>query len=198
MPIGRMEATRYPGVYRRKDGRLIVRVTTRVNGGWAQKTELQGPDVNLERARRRAEVLRDRVHEDADVLRSGQKPAVPVRPAVVETFGEYVIRWRTAKEQRMKPGPRLRYGHFLTARNLKVLWDIRVTEVSRSSVDSWVAGVERRRLSNGQPFATTTLQGWWRILSQVLKDVSADYDLPDPTRRVRPPEIGRASCRERV
>lgn len=42
-----------------------------------------------------------------------------------------------------------------------------------------------------------TVLTWWRLLVQVLKDAAAQFQLPDPTARVRVPSKQSQACRER-
>ena len=98
MAIGPLTKTRYAGVYRREDATLVVRVTARIPGGrWKQITEVQDPGSNLDRARRRAEVLRQRVVDEAEEIRndgeiSTREKSKPVALST-ETVGEYAKRW---------------------------------------------------------------------------------------------------------
>jgi len=48
-----------------------------------------------------------------------------------------------------------------------------------------------------EPYANATVQGWWRILKEMLQDAAAEFGLPDPTRRVRAPKTDIAKARER-
>jgi integrase len=201
MVIGRLSKTKHSGVYRRNDGRLVVRVTARLPGKkWVQTTELQGEDSTLERARRRAEVLRQRVQDQAETIRSDQAAppqAKAVAPISGETLGEYCKRWYGTRSQRLKPGSKKRYEEVIWARIIPRIGNIRISEVSRSTVEEWVTWVERLKQPNGSVrYAQGTLTGWWRVFVQILRDAAADYDLPDPTRRVRPPESTRSGVRE--
>ena len=198
MPVGKLSKTRYPNVGRRKDGRLVVRVTARVAGKKRLRaTELQSVGTTLEQARRRAEVLRDRLVDKAATLQSGQPPAKAKAPAAAdETLGEYAVRWLDEKRLRLRPGTMQRYGDIVYRHILPRLRHYRVGDISRSVVESWVAAAERMRMSNKKPYAKASLEGWWRVFVQLLQDIAADYDIPDPTRRVRPPSSLKPLARE--
>jgi len=118
-------------------------------------------------------------------------------PAATETVAEYTKRWYATREPRLKPGPQKRYWDAIRDRINPRLGHLKVTEISRSVVEGWVTWVERLKQPNGERYAAGTLIGWWRVLVQVLRDASADFDLPDPCRRVRPPESSRSAVRER-
>ena len=55
-------------------------------------------------------------------------------------------------------------------------------------VEEWVAWAEQQIQPNGKPYSDGALKKWWRPLAQMLRDLSADHDISDPTRRIRPPE----------
>ncbi|MFH2008443.1 MAG: hypothetical protein ABI333_17790, partial [bacterium] len=83
---------------------------------------------------------------------------------------------------------------YYDALSLKIwprLGDYRVTDISRSTVEDWVAWVERQRKADGDPYAQDTLTGWFRVLTRLLRDMAADYNLPDPVRRIRGPHSTR-------
>ena len=201
MVIGKLSKTRFAGVYRRTDGRLVVRVTARIPGGkWKQISEVQDASSNLDRARSRAEVLRQRVKEQAEEIRGDGKTSTREKskavPQGTETVGEYSKRWYASRSLRLKPGPRKRYQNVIWDKIIPKLGDIRISEVSRSTVEGWVTWAERVRQPNGKRYAHGTITGWWRVLALILRDAAADLDLPDPCRRVRPPESSRRDVRE--
>ena len=201
MVIGKLERTKYPGVYRRADGTLVCRVTARLPGGkFKQTTEVQPENSNLDRARRRAEILRQRLQDMAAEIRNDGETSTREKfkaiPANSETVGEYSKRWYATRSARLKEGSQKRYWDAISRTIIPRIGDIRIVEVSRSVVEDWVVSVERLRQSNGQRYAHGTVTGWWRILVQILRDAAADFDLPDPTRRVRPPESPRRDVRE--
>ena len=205
MVIGKLTRTKHAGVYRRaSDGRYVVRATARACGKFIQKTEVQEEGCTLESARRRAEVLRQRVVDDAEEIRESSANApVPGKkkgtgtPAKVETLKEYGLRWWRGKAARIRKGPADRYYDALSQKILPRLGDHRVTDISRSTVEAWVAWVERQHKADGEPYAQATLVGWFRVLTRLLRDMAAEYDLPDPMRRVRPPESTRVNVQEK-
>lgn len=203
MVIGKLSKTRFTGVYKREsDGRYVVRATARACGKFVQRTEVQEEGCTLESARRRAEVLRQRVVEDAEEIRAtGNDITVPGKkgtstPAKVETLKEYGLRWWRGKAARIKKGPADTYYDALSLKIWPRLGDYRVTDISRSVVEDWVAWVERQRKADGDPYAQDTLTGWFRVLTRLLRDMAADYDLPDPVRRIRGPHSNRKNTQE--
>jgi len=204
MVIGKLTRTKHAGVSRREsDGRYVVRATARACGKFIQRTEVQEPGCTLESARRRAEVLRQRVVDDATEIKAssavplpGHKSTSTIKPKV-ETLREYGLRWWRGKAARIRKGPADRYFDALSQKIWPRLGDYRVTDISRSTVESWVAWAERQRMANGKPYAQDTLVGWFRVLTRLLRDMAAEYDLPDPMRRVRPPESSRVNVQEK-
>ena len=100
------------------------------------------------------------------------------------------------RSPRLKPGPRKRYENVIWDKIIPRLGDVRVAEVSRSTVEGWVTWAERARQPSGGRYARGTLLGWWRVLVSILRDMAADHNTQDPVRRVRPPESSRTGCRE--
>ena len=205
MVIGKLSKTKHAGVFRREsDNRFVVRATARACGKFIQKTEVQEEGCTLEDARRRAEVIRQRVVDDAEEIRAtgnsapvpGQKSTATIKPQV-ETLREYAMRWWKGKAARIRKGPADRYYDVLTQKVLPKLGDHRVTDISRSTVEDWVAWCERQRKADGSKYSQATLVGWYRVLTRLLRDLAAEYDIPDPVRRVRPPESTRVNVQER-
>jgi integrase len=205
MTIGRLLKTKYPGVYRREsDGRLVIRVTARLpSGKWAQQTELQPEGTNLDGARRRAEVLRQRVQgEAAEARETGTEAPVkgkttPPVPKATETVAEYAKAWLARKIPRLKPGPAALYHDTIHKRILPRIGHIKSTEVSRNVIEEWINWAERQKKADGKKYAQATLSSWWRVLILVVRDLAADHDIPDPIRRIRPPESSRANVQTR-
>lgn len=200
MSMGKMTKTKYPGVYRRNDARLVVRVTARTQGGWAQKVELQPEGTALEGARRRAEVLRQRVQEEAEKAKQPElAPASRDRATAHkprETVGEYLRRWFQSKAVRIKPSTKSNYEDALWDRIIPRVGHLRVCEVSRQTIEDWVSWAERQKRADGAPYAKDTLSGWWRVFRQAMQDLAADYDMRDPTVRIRAHQSNRSRIRE--
>lgn len=205
MTIGRLLKTKYPGVYRREsDSRLVIRVTARLpSGKWAQQTELQPEGTALDGARRRAEVLRQRVqgeaaeaHETGTEAPTKGKTTPPV-PKATETAEEYAKAWLARKTPRLKPGPAALYHDVLHKQIIPRIGHLRANEDSRTVVEKCVIWAERQKKADGDSYAQDTVGGWWRVLVLLFRDLAADHDIPDPMRRIRPPESSRANVQPR-
>jgi integrase len=109
-------------------------------------------------------------------------------PDSKETIEDYAKRWLEGKDLRLKPGPSSAYHNIVRDKILPRFRGIKVSELNRGLVDAWVAWAEKVKKHGGKPFSNDTLLGWWKVLCLLLRDLAVDFDLPDPTRRVRPPE----------
>ena len=139
-------------------------------------------------------------------------------PPTVPTVGAYCRSWLAAKlgtgeGQGMKPGAAETYAQVLGQRFLPVpvdeagaraIGDHRLDEVTRAHVERWARAAERAtRPESRAPDAPqvlcahATIDGWWTKVRQVLRDAAAEYQLPDPTLRVRGPKgYGRRVVKE--
>ena len=113
-----------------------------------------------------------------------------------ETVEDYIHRWFSLKKKRLKDGTIKRYEETLNYWILPRVGHINVVDVRRSLVESWVGWAERKRKPNGDSFANDTLKSHWRVFTQLMCDLAAEYGLPDPTVRIRPPESDKSGSRE--
>jgi integrase len=97
---------------------------------------------------------------------------------------------------RLKRSTRERYVHTLAHHILPPLGALRLEALSRRDVEAWCADVEDLKQPSGKPYARDTIEGWWRVLTAVLRDACAEFGLPDPTVRVRPPQVDTEPVRE--
>lgn len=73
----------------------------------------------------------------------------------------------------------------------------RATGHQPGTLQRWCLSASKRTRPDGEPYAHQTVLGWWRVAKQLLQDAAAEHDLPDPTRRVRPPSTQIAKRRKR-
>ena len=106
------------------------------------------------------------------------------------TVRGYSQQWLRERSGTLKPSTRDRYVAGLADHILPELGHLPLDEVNRAAVQSWCHRVSRKQRPDGERYAHGTVLGWWALLRGMLRDAAADADLPDPTRRVRPPSTG--------
>ena len=109
--------------------------------------------------------------------------------AQVITVADYAERWMPIKAPDLGASTTDRYIRDLSLHILPVLGEKRVRSLTRIDVKAWVACVQDKRKADGELYSWETLEGWWRILRQLLQDARVDLSLDaDPTERVRGPK----------
>lgn len=191
MAKAKMTATRRLGVYRRTmDGRPVTRGTARGAGGKMFNRFCTMPEgATLPETIQAATVVRHQaLRESMGVATPSPLPAATGRAAGVATVEEFAHRWLDQKKQRVKPATYRHYEDTMMTKILPSLGHLEIADVCRGAVESWVAWSEQLTKTDGSPYAQPTLQSWWRPLATMMRDLAADHDIIDPTRRVRPPE----------
>ena len=173
--------TRHAGIYRRADGRFLIIATVGKGGTKRKKRVLQAGTTLAQAAAARAELLAD--------LRSPQ--------TMTETQSLTCFASSWLAEQKIRPSTRARYQSALVDHVLPTLGHRAVASITRGTLQKWCLTVSEKRRASGDHYAHQTVLGWWRICKQVLQDAAAEFDLPDPTRRVRPPSTPIAAVRRR-
>ena len=202
MPRKKKSKTRFDGVYKMEDGRFMVRVTARTEEGKVKdRTRVLPEGITIEGAVRASFMMREMVQDEAQLALIGQTttPIPHLRDIDHDLSGtveQYVRQWFALRRKRLKPSTEARYAEVIDRRILPRVGFMLVLEVCRTSVESWVVWAEQQRQPNGEPYAHDTLMGWWRLFSALMKDLSADYGTPDPTRRIRPPQSDVRGLRE--
>lgn len=167
----------------------MVRVTLRIGGQRVYRTKVLPPGTTDSEAQRQAADLRDAL-EKADQ----PPPAPPQLPQI--TFVAYAEQWLAGKSGRLRGAVAAEWSHRLAVHILpvpvlgKMLGEWAIKDINRPLVECWVGWAENAKQANGKPYSSETVAGWWRTLGQVLRDAAADYELPDPTRRVQAPRLG--------
>ncbi len=189
------QPTRHSGVYRQANGSLFVRVTARVNGKRVSRLQvLPLGSTETDAIRLVAKLKDDLAAQPWDMQ--------PLKSRAVPSLNAYVEQWLEAKGARLRPGVGAEWAHRLGVHVLPVmisgreLGQMPLDAISRLTVEHWVGHAENVVQASGKPYASETVAGWWRLLCQVLRDATADYDLPDPTRRAIPPKVFVPKVRE--
>ena len=77
------------------------------------------------------------------------------------------------------------------------LGDLYAHDVVRQDLLDWSTWAASKRTLSGDMYADDTLESWARTLMVICKDMAADLDIPDPTRRFVRPRSGRRMVREK-
>ncbi len=178
---------KHPGVYAlnpRKEEGYRVRVTARhpvTKARVAREKVLLG--VSLTQAVAERDALLTALQQELTT----PEPTAPPPAMPSSTFASYAARWLDQKAARLRPSVHDGYLMIMGRYILPVLGHLTMAKLTRSDVLTWVTWAEQQTSARGQQYAQDTLSGWWRVLACCLRDISAELDLPDPTRRVKPP-----------
>lgn len=173
--------TEHIGVYRLDEGRWLLKATKRdpkTNKRVAREKVLEA--VTIEEA----VMARDALFEQLTGALEEEPVTQQPRPTTVADYAEL---WIERKAVRLRPGVVDHYLDILGKWILPLLGPKAVSSITRADIETWVAWVERQKSRREQAYARDTLSGWWRVLCNFIRDAAADFDIPDPTRRIRPP-----------
>jgi integrase len=194
--------TRYPGVFRLPDGRLLARAVVRLFDGKVRVLRKVLPIGSSEVDAVNAVAA---LKED---LKNPQPPPtdLPLRLDTNLTVEQYVVSWLQVRAPRLSPSTAATYGWCINDRILPRLGWLACKDVTRMAVEAWVVWAEslvqpptRKMTRNGKtttyanpdagkPYRQDTMRQWWRCLSTILGDMAVDLQLPNPTARVLQPE----------
>ncbi len=184
MPIDYKTAkrTRQPGVTRLPDGRLVIRASIRLPDGTRanQREIMPAGTTELEAAKARIGLTAK--------LRHPPPTPTPLRPTTDLTFELYARQWLALRVRHVTPSTAETYLAALERFIVPRLGHLRCTDINRQALEAWVVWAEGLRQGSGKPYAQDTMRQWFRALLTILRDMAADMDLQDPTRRVRAPE----------
>lgn len=105
------------------------------------------------------------------------------------TVADYAAQWLARKE--LKPSTRSRYEQVVHDRIVPHIGHIKVRELTRPQVEAalrQLAAAQRTDPTTGMPiglYAKATVDGWFRVVLQLVRDAAADFERPDPTRRLK-------------
>jgi integrase len=176
-------------VFKNENGRLYVRIAMRINGKKVERTATLPEGAKLPEAKALAVQLR------AELEASGQAQTGERKAQQLPTLAFYAAEWCAGKAAKLRGSVTDEWIHRLAAHVLPVVIGGRafgeypLDEIRRMTVEAWAAWAQKAKQKNGRPYSPDTVAGWWRVVTQCLRDAAADYDLPDPTRRVQAPKI---------
>lgn len=181
--------TRHRGVYRLPDGKWLIRAyaTDERTGKKREREETLPADMREAEVVAALQVLKVKLAEGA-----AETPA-PSRCSLTDCAEQ----WLEAKAGRVRASTARHLADVLAKHILPRLGDLQVTAITRSDMERWVAWAERTTTTSGRPYSRDTVNGWWRVLCQFVRDVCAERGLPDPIVRVQPPRAKASGRRER-
>lgn len=178
-----------PGIWAAGPGRWFVEVN-RVHPGSGKQVRrrryVDGP--SLSDAMRGLELL---TSELEDEIAGGRPPETTPNLSVTD----YATRWIEAKGAKVRPTTLEEYVRATE-------WFCRFTgrtearELKRWHVQSFSTWLEGQRRPDGRAYAESTIQTIFRATRTMLRDLAADLDIDDPTRRVTPPHSDVKQVRE--
>jgi len=173
--------TKHQGIYRLEDRRWKIKVTMTepITGKRVARQRVIEAATAAE-----AVVAKERLREELLAEMTGQQP----HSRRSTTLSDFAERWIEGKARRVRPGVADLYIDIVGKRVLPVLGHLPAAEITRSHVDRWVAWAESQQSTRGQAYARDSLRQWWRIMRNLLRDLAAEFGVPDPTLRVRPPD----------
>ena len=181
----KLTKTKHPGVYRRNDGSYQIRAAFRHGKKVTSRKKVLPPSASLAEVLTALADLKEAVK--LQVTR-GHLPQTTNPGDRAETVESYAERWLEVKKKRLKESTYVSYEAAILNRILPRIGFVRCVDVRRGMCEAWVAWAEEQVKTDGSPYSEGALRTWWRPMAQMLRDLSADYDLSDPTRRIRPPE----------
>ncbi len=187
--------TRQQGVYQLEDGRWWIKatVTDPVTGKRQVAERTLTSTLSFEDAVEARWRLRGELKDEA---KRRAAPSGRPRQVARNTLASYALRWASTRARDWKPSYREHVADVLGRRVVPVLGSLQSESLSREDLQGWVAHVEGLVSPRGQAYAVDTLRAWWRVLATMARDLAADFNIPDPTRRVRAPRSTVAGVRE--
>lgn len=170
------------GVYRTPEGRYFVRAALRLPNG-KSTTQRRLLPVGATKD--------DAIVAVQDLKRSlrTQQAAPTVQPQIHNqmTVADFAKVWLKLRTAQVKPSTAATYELAIRARILPRIGSLPCTQVNRSTIEGWTVWALSQSDAEGRPYSHATLQQWWRVLCNLLRDMAADLHLPDPLVRATPP-----------
>jgi integrase len=172
-----------PGITQRGDGSIALEATATIEGKKRFRRAVLPAGSTLAQAKEAREALRREL--------TGAQAEAPIT-----TLADYAVGWLARKAERLRPRVVGTYTTILAWHILPQLGEMELVAIRRVDVEGWVAYAEGARKEGGEEYSRPTLMGWWRLLTQVLRDAAADHELRDPTERVQGPRVHTTPKRE--
>ena len=178
------------GIYQNEQGRLRVRATATdpLTGKIKEKQRTLKAGQSIEQARQVLDALKAKI---------GSVEAEAPAPQRM-TLRDYSQRWLEAGAARLAKATVTKHVLTLSHHILPELGDYYCDALTREDVQAWVLAAESKRKEDGELYGKGSVETWWRVLQELLRDMVADLQLPhDPTARVKSPKLKRAPRKER-
>lgn len=181
------------GVYRHeRTGQLRITVSVTRGGKSKQHRCVMPERATIEDARNEREIWRELLLSEP--LHIDELPDRGVlRSLPLQT---YAAQWIQLKKGSIRPSTLDRYSRFVREW-LGPLSSVSVQDIDRRHVLIWTRWLSARRKSDGEPYAQDSLISYVNVMRGMLKDMAADADVPDPTRRIRAPRSEVSGVKER-
>ena len=181
---------KHPGLYRLPDGRFRLRATAKDprNGKMRHVRKTLPHGATIEEAVTALHAAKAKIREGAHTE--------PQPNAKKDSVTDYGVRWLEDKSARVRPHVADRYEQAMRTHILEHIGDFYVDAFTREDVRQWQRTIQAKRMANGEPYARATIMGFWVILRAFLRDMAAEYGVPDPTYRVDPPNPEALTRRE--
>ena len=167
---------KYPGITKTSDG-YDLRIT--------------GVDPRTGRLREKARKMKGATQDEAVIkaqelyneIKTGGRPAVKQ-----QTLGDFARSWLARKAPRLRSElTRARYIEALEKHVLPAIGDLYVATITKIDLETWMAKKAASEYAPDKRYSHATINGWWRVLKELLQSAVADLDLPrDPTMKVLP------------
>lgn len=175
-------------VTQKADGSWTAQIEVMVNGVRKYGTYNGPADLTEEQAEAGRLMLLDRIRKRA-----------AMGPAKHPSVTDFAVQWLEDKAGSSKLATGSDYRKKLEW-ILPIIGHVRADRLTRSVIRYWVKEVEkrpmRRKGHEGKLASDDWLKGCWRTLRNMSRDLAADYNIPDPTLRVKPPVGKRKGERE--
>ena len=186
-----MQEVSETGITRLSDGRLKVRVTA--------KCPTTGKMKYSQRTMREGATIAEAVELREELREKLKTPAQPTRPGPqITTLADYAEHWVARKERRWRPKTIDTTLRTLAKHILPEMGHLPIDRLTRRDVSGWISWAESQRLDDGRLYARSTVQRWWRVLRNMLRDAfAAGYLEADLTIRQDPPDTGAGGRQEK-
>lgn len=165
---------------KKEQGKWKIKVTKTINGKRVYRRATASTKAEAERTR-------DRLQSELEALAT---PTVDEPPT--NTLFSWSVVWMKKKQMHRKASTLKTYREALVNHILPEVGHVPLEEFSRSMMDDFARTIERKTMSNGEPYSIATVKGWWRITKIMVQDAHAEGLLEsDPMYRVQSPETQR-------